>query len=111
MQGAVARVDHAVPNLEHHPAALGVDHVPLVREVLHLAVGPLGHGRADPVADGLAATEGAVEVLDVGGILGEEVGPVVPVPRLARLQGAFLIEVEGFLDLASAESSHGRLSS
>src|SRR5262245_27392000 len=106
VEAAVAGVDHPVPDLAHDPAPLLVDHVPLDREVAHVPVHGLGHGRGDPGPDGLAAAEGPVEVFDVGGILGEQIGPGVPVAARPRRQGHGLVVGERLLQLVPRPPSH-----
>jgi hypothetical protein len=85
----------AVLHVEHDLAAILVDHVPLVARV-DLAV--LVHDRDDPRAHRLAAVHQAVPVLEVGAVLGEEVGPRVPV--LARGARAPVVD-EGTLELVA----------
>lgn len=83
--------------------AVAVDHHPLGRREVH--VGHAGHRRGDPLADRLAAAERAVLHLVVVRVLGEEVGPGVPVAlERAELQ----VALERALDLGSAGRRHRR---
>src|SRR5438874_1914465 len=67
-----SRMVAPVLHVEHDTSAVLVDHVPLVGGV-DLAV--LLHHRLDPGAHRLAAAHGAVEVLEVAAVFGEEIGP------------------------------------
>src|SRR5689334_16205521 len=105
VDGAVApRVVAPVLHVEHDPAALGVDDVPLVSGV-ELAV--LVHDRDDPAAHRFAAVHHAVPVLEVDAVLGEEVRPGVPVlARGARPP----VRDERLLELVPRPRRHGSTS-
>src|SRR5262249_8887872 len=95
-----ARMIAAVLNVEDDPAPQLVDDVPFVAGV-DLEV--LGHDRHDPLPDVLATAHVAVHVLDVLGVVGEEVAPGVPV--LAHRSGA-PVGAKRLLELVAAEGSH-----
>src|SRR5437867_1523465 len=95
-----ARMVAPVLHVEHDAPAILVDHMPLVGGV-DLPV--LLHHRLDPGAHRLAATHAAVEVLEVPAVLGEEVGPGVPV--LSHRAGA-PVGAEGLLQLRAVELRH-----
>src|SRR4030095_13680734 len=75
-RAVAARVIAAVLHVEDDATALDVDRVPLVHGV-DLAV--LRHDGLDPGTDRLATRHRAIVVLEVGAVLGEEVGPGIPV--------------------------------
>src|SRR5436190_798982 len=102
VEGALAaRMVAPVLHVEHDASAVLVDHVPFVGGV-DLAV--LLHHRLDPGADRLPAPHGAVEVLEVAAVLGEEIRPRVPIlPHRARAP----VGPEGLLQLRAAELRHG----
>ena len=81
---AVAGVLHPVLDAADPPAALLVAHAPRVGERVHGPVGPLRHERGDPGVDLLTAVEGAERVLEVHGVVGEQVGPVAATRRWPR---------------------------
>src|SRR5438094_512031 len=89
-----------VLQVEHDAAAILVEHMPLVGGV-DLPV--LHHHRLDPGAHRLAAAHPAVDVLEVPAVLGEEVGPGVPV--LSHRAGA-PVGAEGLLQLRAVELRH-----
>src|SRR5262245_63997965 len=77
VDGALAAgVVPPVLHVEDDAPALDIDRVPLVRSV-DLAV-PRHHG-LDPGSHRLASLHRAVIVLEVGAVLGEQIGPRVPV--------------------------------
>src|SRR5438034_1682350 len=104
VDGALAtRMVAPVLHVEHDASVVLVDHMPFVGGV-DLAV--LLHHRLDPGAHGLPAPHGAVEVLEVAAVLGEEIRPRVPV--LAHRARA-PVRAEGLLQLRAGELRHGTL--
>src|SRR5438034_1018330 len=104
VEGALAaRMVAPVLHVEHEAPAVLVDHVPLVGGV-DLAV--LLHHRLDPGAHRLPAAYGAVEVLEVAAVLGEEICPGVPV--LAHRARA-PVAAEGVFQLRAWELGHAIL--
>src|SRR5439155_20924452 len=96
-----ARMVAPLLHVDHDASAVLVDHMPFVDGV-DLAV--LLHHRLDPGAHGLPAPHGAVEVLEVAAVLGEEIRPRVPVlPHRARAP----VGAEGLLQLRAGELRHG----
>src|SRR5207245_10651910 len=97
------RVVATVLHVEHDATLRRVDHVPLVgcidRSVLRL-------DRLDPCAHRLPSPHRPVEMLDVDAVLGEEIGPRVPV--LTDGAGA-PVHAEGLLELLVTECAHTRL--
>src|SRR5207248_1246153 len=106
MNAAVARVGHPVPHLADDPAALLLDHRPADGELGH-GVARIGrHRLADPRSDGLAPVHRAVEVLDVLGVVSEEVRPWAPVAGAACFCGHPLVRLERLLQLLPGPAGH-----
>ena len=93
-RGVIATVLH----VDHHAARGLVDGVPLVGRV---ELGVLRHDRLDPGADLLPPVHRAQHVLDVLGVLGEQIGPGVPI--LAHRAGS-PVGAEGLLHLVTGKS-------
>src|SRR5690606_18124224 len=107
VDAAVAGVVHAVLHLAHDPTAILVDDVPVDGELVHAIARERVHRRRDPGPDRLPPLEAAVVVLDVGGVLGELVGPGAPVAGGAGGGGGPLVGGERLLQLPPRELSHG----
>src|ERR1700722_599123 len=58
-----------------------------MRERGHGPVGPLGHGGGNPAVDLFPPVHLTEHVLDIVGVLGEEVGPIAPLPRFGTSSG------------------------
>ena len=106
VDGTVAGVLHPVLNAADPPAPLLVAHAPRVGKGVHRLVGPLGHERGDPVVDLVGTVEGAEGVLEVDGVVGEQIGPVPPFPA-GRAPVRRLLEVlVGPLEFVPAPRAH-----
>ena len=102
MDRPVTRVLHPVLDAADPPAPLFVAHAPRVRKGVHGAVRPLRHERCDPVVDLLGPTEGAEGVLEVDGVVGEQVRPVAPLPAGGAAAGRLHIVPVRLLQLLAA---------
>src|SRR5262245_50638227 len=109
MDAAVARVGHAVPELAGDPAARLVDDVPLDGVVVERAHRLLREGLAVPAADRLAPADAQPAGHRHHGVLGVEVGELVPVAGGAAAPRDLLVVQPLALDLVPGPGRHRSL--